>query len=327
MIHLLGAGAQTAVGHSLKASAAATRAGLGRLVEHPKLVDRSGEPVVVASAPWLDDDLDGAARLIQLGRRALRGALAQAGRRSRRSFEGAPLQVFLALPPPRPGRDPALDTQVATGLGEALEGLGAEVAIEVIPRGHAAGLAAIARAHQAIREGRAEICLAGGIDSYLDPATIAWLDEAHQLRSTENRWGFTPGEAAGFCVLASEAYVARHHLRPLAAILGAGLAEEPHRIKSGTVCTGEGLTRAFRRRARRAARRSESRSPALRPQRRAIPHRRARLHPGPHGPALRRPQRHRRSRRRLGRHRRGDRAAPRRPGHGGRGARACAGPP
>ncbi len=245
MTHLLGAGAQTAVGHSLVASAAATRAGLGQLVEHAKLVDRSGEPVVVASAPWLDDDLDGAARLIQLGRRAVRGALAQAGRRSRRSFEGAPLQVFLALPPPRPGRAPDLEAQVATGLGEALEGLGSEVAIEVIPRGHAAGLAAIARAHQAIREGRAEICLAGGIDSYLDPATIAWLDETHQLRSTENRWGFTPGEAAGFCVLASEAYVSRHRLRSLAAVLGVGLAEEPHRIKSGTVCTGEGLTRAF----------------------------------------------------------------------------------
>ena len=245
MTHLLGAGAQTAVGHSLVASAAATRAGLGRLVEHAKLVDRSGEPVVVASAPWLDDDLDGAARLIKLGRRALREAIKQARRGSKARFDGAPLQVFLALPSQRPGRAPDLDTQVATGLGEALEGLGSEVAIEVIPRGHAAGLAAIARAHQTIREGRAEICLAGGIDSYLEPATLAWLDETQKLRSTENRWGFTPGEAAGFCVLASEDYVSRHGLRALGTVLGVGLAEEPHRIKSGTVCTGEGLTRAF----------------------------------------------------------------------------------
>jgi 3-oxoacyl-[acyl-carrier-protein] synthase I len=251
MTYLVGAGAQTAVGHSLVASAAATRAGLGRLVEHEEIVDRSGEPVVVARAPWLGDEVEGAERMIRLGRRAAREALAQARRGSKARFDGAPLQVFLALPSQRPGRDPDLDTQVATGLGEALSGLAKEVAIEVevevevIPHGHAAGLAAIARAHQAIREGRAEVCLAGGIDSYLTPETLAWLDEARQLRSTENRWGFTPGEAAGFCVLASEAYAARHGLRALAAVLGVGLAEEPHRIKSGTVCTGEGLTRAF----------------------------------------------------------------------------------
>lgn len=245
MSYLIGAGAQTAVGHSLTASAAAVRAGLGQLVDHPSFVDRGGEPVVVASAPWLRADLRGADRLLRLARRAAREAIAQARREVKFTLENKAFNVFLALPEPRPGRPRDLETRVAAHVGAALEGLCADVAIEVIPRGHAAGLAAIARAHEAIAEGRAEICLAGGVDSYLEPETVAWLDATGQLRSPENRWGFTPGEAASFCVLASPSFVARHALRPLATILGVGLGEEPSPIKSGTVCTGRGLTRAF----------------------------------------------------------------------------------
>ncbi|MEQ1829365.1 MAG: hypothetical protein ABL921_25600, partial [Pirellula sp.] len=66
-IYVVGMGAQTPVGRSALSAAAAVRCGISAYAEHPFMIDKHGEPMVVAMAEWLDVALDAKARLIQLG--------------------------------------------------------------------------------------------------------------------------------------------------------------------------------------------------------------------------------------------------------------------
>jgi 3-oxoacyl-[acyl-carrier-protein] synthase-1 len=97
-------------------------------------------------------------------------------------------------------------------------------------------------------EGAIDACLIAGVESYLEPETLEWLDEHDRLHGAgplNNAWGFVPGEGAGCVVVASEDAVARCHLEPLAEILAVGQGFEQNRIDTETVCVGEGLTAAF----------------------------------------------------------------------------------
>jgi 3-oxoacyl-[acyl-carrier-protein] synthase I len=84
------------------------------------------------------------------------------------------------------------------------------------------------------------------VDSYENPDALAWLEGCGQLHSPSNSWGFIPGEGAAFCLLVSNTIAQREALAPLASILRVATAREENRIKTRTVCTGAGLTAAYR---------------------------------------------------------------------------------
>jgi 3-oxoacyl-[acyl-carrier-protein] synthase-1 len=108
--------------------------------------------------------------------------------------------------------------------------------------GHSAALMALQNGFVEIQEGRADLFLIGGADSYMDADTLEWLDETEQLHSEENTWGFIPGEAAGFALLASERAAQRFGLSPLLRVVAAATSIETNLIRTDTVCTGKGLT-------------------------------------------------------------------------------------
>jgi 3-oxoacyl-[acyl-carrier-protein] synthase-1 len=117
-----------------------------------------------------------------------------------------------------------------------------------IARGHASGLLALEAACRTVETGRADFCLVGGVDSYVEPETLEWLEaneQVHSAGSSNNAWGFIPGEAAGFCLLMSIASARRHGIEPLGHVRAVTAAREEHLIKSDTVCLGRGLTAAF----------------------------------------------------------------------------------
>ena len=87
--------------------------------------------------------------------------------------------------------------------------------------------------------------LVGGIDSYISGEALEWLESEEQLHTAANPWGFIPGEAAGFCLLATPAGLARLGTTPLLSLQRVALATESHVIKSDAVCTGLGLTAAI----------------------------------------------------------------------------------
>ena len=61
-----------------------------------------------------------------------------------------------------------------------------------------------------------------------------------------NAWGFIPGEGAGAVLLVTENALDRLRHEPLGQVLSVGRGFEQNRIKTQTVCIGEGLTTAFR---------------------------------------------------------------------------------
>lgn len=242
-IYIVGAGAQTTVGRSVLAAAAAVRCGISAYAEHPFMIDKHGEPMVVARARWLDETLPLVDRIVTLAVDAAHEALhplaAQPSGIRRR------LRVHLALSAenlPDPAQRQIVLDRLAAGVGCNP----ADPGIESVVDGHAGGLLALENACRHLRTSEASLCLVGGADSWLDPERLEAIDLAGRLHSASYSWGFTPGEGAGFCLVTTGAMARRLGLPPLAELLAVATAQETKLMGTQAVCLGEGLTAAFR---------------------------------------------------------------------------------
>ena len=237
-------GASTSVGRDPWSSAAAVRAGISGLRQHPFMIDSAGEPMRVATAPWLDISLTGVDRFEALLFPAIDQAL-----RSLDSVAGKRLRVALALglPGSRPGLPRDLERRLLQRIREQPDARFDGIA--TFAAGHAAGLLAMDAAVAGLAGSDFDAWIIAGVDSYIDPTTLEWLEACDQLHGAgplNNAWGFIPGEA-GAAVAVMRAAAARDHgLIPLASVIGTSRAQEDKRIKTETVCIGEGLTDAFR---------------------------------------------------------------------------------
>jgi len=242
-IYIVGAGAQTPVGRSVLAAAAAVRAGVSAYAEHPFMIDGHGEPMVVARADWLDEDLPLEERILSLAVDAAKDALCPL---EAPAFPVSwPIPIHLALSADTLS-DATQRQRVCARVAAAVGCNDADATIETITEGHAGGLLALANAVDQLRRGDAPLCLAGGADSWLDPGVLETIDVGGRLHSVNNSWGFTPGESAGFCLIATATAVRQLALIPLAELLAVATAREARLMGTQTVCIGEGLTAAFR---------------------------------------------------------------------------------
>ena len=239
-IAIVGLGVRCAVGLQARAAAAAVRAGIAGFADHPYMLDKAGEPMVVAREPTLDASLQGPERFAGLAAPALLEALAPL---AERGVATRSVRVLIGTPEPRPG--------LPEGIGAALDRLVAVTTSAdrgqslLLPRGNAAGLLAMRSACESIRTGHTRLCLAGGVDSYLTADSLEWMDAQGMLKSSENRNGFLPGEGAGFCLLASGVTAREYELPVLAWLETTGCAVEENRIRTKTVCVGRGLSNAI----------------------------------------------------------------------------------
>lgn len=246
-VEIVSAGARSSLGRSLPGNEAAVRAGVSVVEPHPFIPDVHGRLLNVARAHWLPPSLLGARRFVLLAKNAAKEALAPCGRLL---DDGAPVEVHVGLPEPRPGRPDGLEDAIARALVRDVpfgSRLGATTSIAL---GHAAGLVAITRAAERIASGEAEVCLAGGVDTYLEPETLDHLEATGRLRTEGRPWGFTPGEGAAFCVLASRAWAAKARATMGAssskiALFSAGIEEEPILRGGPEPCLGRGLSAAL----------------------------------------------------------------------------------
>jgi 3-oxoacyl-[acyl-carrier-protein] synthase-1 len=237
--YVLAEGACTAVGLTSAYAAAAVRAGVVRFHEHDVLLGKDGEPIIVASVPLLSDDPVGAERFVRMALHAIRGALAPV---QASHVDVTRVPIYIGLPLDRPGRPDDLERR----LRAAVHAEFGSQHIETLACGHAAGMQAFERGMDALLGNRAELCIAGGVDSYLDADTLTWLDENDQLHSSENPYGFIPGEAAGFSLLGTRRTAARMGVIPLVRLWCIGSARESSLIKTDAVCLGKGLISAMR---------------------------------------------------------------------------------
>lgn len=243
-VYVVGLGASTAVGRDPWASAAAVRAHVTGVTEHPYMFDTTGEPMQVALAPWLDIDLTPQERFEALLFPAIEQALG--------GIDGAPepeirIALALGLPAPRPGVPANLELALRASIAARFESrFDALATFEV---GHAAGFVGMLAALTRMETGAFDACVVAGVESYLAPESLEWLEgngQLHGAGAVRNAWGFVPGEAAGAVLLAGESVVNRLELEPFARALSVGEGREENRIKTQTVCLGEGLTAAFR---------------------------------------------------------------------------------
>jgi 3-oxoacyl-[acyl-carrier-protein] synthase I len=238
-IHIVATGARTPLGLHSASSAAAVRARITGLGEHPFMVDGVGDLMPAALDPELDPHLMGPRRLLSLAETALREACAPL---SATPPPRARLPVYVGLPELRPGFTHQDAQIVQAGLAE-LKGLPCGLReVHVFPQGHAAGFITLARAAQDLRQGAFEACLVGGVDSYFHPDTMEWLDANRQLMGTVSRSGFVPGEGAGFCLLMTEPACARLGVNAVAGLRAVAVGQETKLIKTSDMCFGEGLT-------------------------------------------------------------------------------------
>ena len=240
MALITGVGANTPIGRNAWAAAAAARAGLCGFREHPYMIDTAGEPMRIARVPWLDIDLQGVERFEQLLFPVVDEALLAAPADQQR------IGLALGLPPSRPG----LPGDLAVRLKQtaAVRYVGRIAPVLVFEAGHAAGLMALDAALKGLAAGSVQACIVAGVDSYVHPETLEWIEACDQLHGggpLNNAWGFIPGEAAG-ALLLQRATSQAGPPAPLAEVVGIGVGKESKLIKTDGVCIGEGLTQAFR---------------------------------------------------------------------------------
>jgi 3-oxoacyl-[acyl-carrier-protein] synthase I len=242
-VYVIGAGAQTPVGRSVLAAAAAVRSGISAFAEHPYMFDKDGEPMVVARADWLPARLPIQDRIVALAVGAAQQALRPIALQINTLSSGIATHIALC-------GDNHIDSvqrakmidrfAVETGLAPFVSN------IETVAEGHAGGLLALATAVRQLRSGAAELCLIGGADSWLDARQLGAIDIAGYVHSPKNPWGFIPGEGAAFCLITTGAMAARLDVNVFGEVLAVATARETKLMGTKSICTGEGLTAALR---------------------------------------------------------------------------------
>jgi 3-oxoacyl-[acyl-carrier-protein] synthase I len=197
---------------------------------------------VVAREPTLDPMLQGAERFGWLAGPARAEALSPL---ARHPVGSRSMHTLIGLPEPRPGLPTGIEDLLGHLAADAVNPDDSRHAI-FLPDGNAAGLLAMKEARTILHRGRDRFCLVGGIDSYMSAASLEWMDEQGMLKSSANRNGFPPGEAAGFCLLTTGATAVELGLPVLGWLETLGSAREGCPIRTPTICVGQGLSEAIK---------------------------------------------------------------------------------
>ena len=237
-LELVATAARTPVGLSARASAAAVRAGVSRLREFA-FASKTGVPFVLGTDALLDDAALGLTRLLAMLESVLAQVLDEVGEQLAALPETC--NVALVLPEDRPGftSDDVEVLSAATRTQLARRGVAARITTDL--RGHAGGLAAI---HRAAARKDAPVALVVGLDSHHHADTLLWLESQQRLAVPGLPAGFKPGEAAAALMLTTTTVRKSWRRRPLARVVGTGVAQEPRLRDSDTGSLGVALARA-----------------------------------------------------------------------------------
>jgi 3-oxoacyl-[acyl-carrier-protein] synthase-1 len=241
-VHIVSVGARTPVGLTAESSAAAVRAGISRVQEHPFIISTRGEPRCSATDAYLESTSLGWRRLVPLAISACREAI---GKLTLTGSDLRGLRVLLAIPEIRPGFSDPESGKLLAELAESISPVALGPRIEIAGRGHAGTLRGLQRAEQLLSTGQCELCVVGGVDSYFDSDTLDWLEGERRLSGEGIRAGFAPGEGAAFLVLAGTAVTRALRLSALATLRGVGTSTETRLLGGDVEVLGQGLAEAI----------------------------------------------------------------------------------
>jgi len=246
-----GIGLSTSLGANAAQACASFRAGLARfrLSERHLCVpleegDGDLEPSTVAPARCFTGPAEGIERLLQLSFPALAEAVRDA-RISRADLARGGLCI--ALPQASRPESAGWEDAFADALCRRA-GLPKPETVTVSRAGHSGFVEAARSAVAVLNERREAVTVVLAVDSFLDAATLVWLDERGRLKCSRSPEGVIAGEAAAACVLERASRAASRGARVWETIEAIGVAAEPATYwldLAGThACTGEGLARA-----------------------------------------------------------------------------------
>ncbi|HKB04349.1 MAG TPA: hypothetical protein VKD90_19145 [Gemmataceae bacterium] len=223
------------IGLGAAAACAALRAGVVGFEELP-FHGASRRPIVAARVPGLDLRRPRDGRLVDLLALALADLLA--GTTELRTAD-VPLLVGLAEPRRPGGADrlaPRVIADVQAKLGVAFH---PELS-RAIPEGHTAAFAALRLARELMQSQDVPVCLVCGVDSFVNPVSLNWLDDTWRLKREGHSNGVIPGEAAA-AILVTRDPPANG---PAVRVAGLGFGREEAHVLSDRPLLGAGLTQA-----------------------------------------------------------------------------------
>ena len=217
-ICVAGCAASTPIGTTAKMSALMFKADVVRILSHPACQDGDGKPVVMGLASYLKESLIGNDRINAL----LEPTIEEIGQLSD-NIKLEEIAMFIGTPEPRPGFDKNSLKEIKKEFNK--------FDIQLLPNGHASSIVAIEKAGEHLLNGTM-FCLAGGVDSYCNPLTLAWLHANERLKLSGTRFGFIPGEAAGLLLLVKASNAKQQNLPILADILATAIEDENNTKKA-----------------------------------------------------------------------------------------------
>jgi hypothetical protein len=245
-MHILGMGAQAPIGLKPAAISAAVRANISRFEEYYWLRRKAdGSPIVMSLLSTLDLRWASIERMHRMGTKAAGQALAPLLNLPTWP-ENTPLPILLSVPPFRPGMIRDDPVKLGRKLMSALPVVADEALCGVYDSGHEGGLAALSYAATLFKEGRASVCLVGGVDSYRDIEVLHWLEEWRRLKGDDAPNGLVPGEGAAFLLVCTETFRRNMQLQSFGSVTAPLRSQEPNPWYSRQPCTGDGLTQVIR---------------------------------------------------------------------------------
>jgi 3-oxoacyl-[acyl-carrier-protein] synthase-1 len=148
-------------------------------------------------------------------------------------------------------RDDALDfskddaARLATGLTRVAH-TRCKATIATVAGGNASGLTALALARQRVEKGSAQLAIAGGVDSHIDPVFLERLDALGRCKSLGNKWGYPPGEGAAMLAVCTTALAKQARIPIFAGLVAEGRSVERSPLGGEGICLGLGLAHAIR---------------------------------------------------------------------------------
>ncbi len=229
-------GMRTPVGINSKMTAAMIMAESRRFMPHDILTDSDDMPINHSCATYIENE-DYTERLKELLTPALIETLEPLFTLNPR------LMIYAGLPEKNETQPNNFVSEILEAISKIVQDspIGAET--EIFSRGHSSGLICLEKAITHLREDKAEFCIVGGVDSYIDTGLIFKLSLKNRIHSSSIKHGFTPGEAAGFFLLTTEKKAEFYQMPILAKVKAVSSTMEEKTFLNGETCLGQGLSK------------------------------------------------------------------------------------
>lgn len=239
-------GATTPLAAGATATAFLNRAAMAAMRTSP-ILDGEGQPATLCFLPTLDPHSVGVARAIALGETALAEVIAPLAR----AATGARVELVLCVDSFLSKLEDPIGTQPASQIATALSRVASKRLpledIATVALGEASLARALPRAFDALRSGRADTVIVGGVHSDYSPARVRQLDAARRLFTNDRIDAVIPGEGAAFVALMREDTARARRLTPLLRIHAVGEGHERARPDNDHAAfEAQGLTVAVR---------------------------------------------------------------------------------